>query len=440
MPTITDLTTADVRFPTSRHLDGSDAMNADPDYSAAYLRLHTDGDHTGTSLVFTIGRGNDVVVAGIEALRHHVLGRRIETLDDVNALSRDLIGDSQLRWLGPEKGVMHMAIGGVVDAAWDLLARLEGTPLWLLIAELTPEQLVSCIDFRYLTDAITPEAALELLSRRSEGKAERIADLREHGFPAYTTTPGWLGYSDDKLVRLSREAVDEGFAMIKLKVGADLDDDVRRMKLARDTVGGDVAIAVDANQRWDVDDAIAWMSALAPFDPYWIEEPTSPDDVLGHAAIRAGLRAAGHAIKVATGEHCQNRVVAKQLMAAGAIDVFQLDATRMGGVNELLAVLLLAARYDVPVCPHAGGVGLCEMVQHLALADYAAFSGTMQGRYLEYVDHLHEHFVEPVRIVGGAYAAPTRPGGGAEMHASSVADHTFPHGSVWASESMEEQR
>lgn len=432
MPTLVDLTTADVRFPTSRHLDGSDAMNADPDYSAAYLTLTTDGEHQGASLVFTIGRGNDVVVAALDALRHHVLGRRIETLDDVNALSRDLIGDSQLRWLGPEKGVMHMAIGGVVDAAWDLLARLAGKPLWLLIGELSPEQLVSCIDFRYLTDAITPEQALALLTERAEGKQERIATLRERGYPAYTTTPGWLGYSDEKLVRLSREAVDEGFTMIKLKVGADLEEDVRRMSLARDAVGPDVLISTDANQRWDVADAISWMTALAPYEPYWIEEPTSPDDVLGHAAIRLGVAP----VRVATGEHCQNRVVAKQLMSVGAVDVFQLDATRMGGVNELLAVLLLAARFDVPVCPHAGGVGLCEMVQHLAMADFVAFAGTTQDRYLEYVDHLHEHFVEPVRITDGHYAAPERPGGGAEMHPRSVREHLYPDGVVWIEEGV----
>ena len=435
MPTITDIRTADVRFPTSRDLDGSDAMNADPDYSAAYLTLETDGALIGASLVFTIGRGNDVVVAAIDALRHHVIGRAIETLDDVNALSRDLIGDSQLRWLGPEKGVMHMAIGGVVDAAWDLLARLQDKPLWLLIAELSPAELVSCIDFRYLTDAITPEQAHALLTERAQGKEERIAHLREHGFPAYTTTPGWLGYSDSKLVRLSHEAVAEGFGMIKLKVGADLDEDIRRLRLAREAVGSDLPIAVDANQRWDVADAIAWMTALAPFDPYWIEEPTSPDDVLGHAAIRTGLREARTSIKVATGEHCQNRVIAKQLMAVGAVDVFQLDATRMGGVNELLAVLLLAARFEVPVCPHAGGVGLCEMVQHLAMADYAAFGGSLEGRWLEYVDHLHEHFTEPVRIVDGAYAAPSEPGGGAQMLTQSIEDHLFPHGIVWANES-----
>jgi len=430
VPTIIDLTSADVRFPTSRHLDGSDAMNTDPDYSAAYITLETDGDHHGASLVFTIGRGNDVVVAALEALRTHVVGHSIERLDDVNELSRALIGDSQLRWLGPEKGVMHMAIGGVVDAAWDLLARQAGKPLWLLLAELTPEQLVSAIDFRYLTDAITPEQALDLLTERAEGKADRIEHLRTHGFPAYTTTPGWLGYSDEKLVRLSQEAVEQGFGMIKLKVGNDLDDDVRRLRLAREAVGPGVRVSVDANQRWDVADAIEWMTALAPFSPYWIEEPTSPDDVLGHAAIRAGL--GHHGIRVATGEHCQNRVIAKQLMSAGAVDVFQIDATRMGGINELLAVLLLAARYDIPVCPHAGGVGLCEMVQHLAMVDFVAFAGTTQDRYLEYVDHLHEHFAEPVRIAGGAYVAPTGPGGGAQMLPASISDHTYPHGIVWA--------
>lgn len=431
MPTLTALTATDARFPTSMDLDGSDAMNRDPDYSAAYVTLETGTDLTGDGLVFTIGRGNDVVVAALHALTDHVVGRDIGSLDDVNRLYRDLIGDSQLRWLGPEKGVMHMAIGAVVDAAWDLLARVEGKPLWQLIGELSPEQLVSAIDFRYLTDAITPTEALALLTARAEGKVERIAALRADGFPAYTTTPGWLGYSDEKMVRLTRQVIAEGFDMIKLKVGESLEDDLRRMALARETAGPDVAIATDANQRWDVAAAIEWMSALAPYGPAWIEEPTSPDDVLGHQAIRSGLRAAGHAIPVATGEQCQNKVIAKQLMQAGAIDVLQLDATRMGGINELLAVLLLAARFDVPVCPHAGGVGLCELVQHLAMADFVAFAGTTEGRLLEYVDHLHEHFVDPVQIVDGAYAAPTAPGSGARMLPATLAAYRYPDGRRW---------
>lgn len=439
MPTITGLRTADVRFPTSRDLDGSDAMNPDPDYSAAYLSMQTDGEHTGYALVFTIGRGNDVVVAAIDTLADHLVGRSIDELDDVNRLYRELVGDSQLRWLGPEKGVMHMAIGAVVDAAWDLLARLHGIPLWQLIGEMSPEQIVSAIDFRYLTDAITPEAALELLTRRAEGKQERIAALRAHGFPAYTTTPGWLGYSDEKLVRLANQVVAEGFTMIKLKVGDNLADDVRRMALARETVGPDIAIGTDANQRWDVAEAIEWVHALAPYRPHWIEEPTSPDDVLAHAAIRQAVAP----VLVATGEQCQNKVIAKQLMQAEAIDVFQLDATRMGGVNELLAVLLLAARFDVPVCPHAGGVGLCELVQHFAMADYVAFSGTMDGRRLEFAHHLHEHFVEPARIWKGNYVTPLSPGSGAQMHEASVADYLYPDGDRWreiADEDGEESR
>ncbi|WP_052850015.1 L-fuconate dehydratase [Streptomyces avicenniae] len=422
---VTALDTFDIRFPTSRYLDGSDAMNPDPDYSAAYLVLRTDaGDGAeGHGFVFTIGRGNDVQVAAIEALRAHVVGLPVDALcADPASLSRALVGDSQLRWLGPEKGVMHMAIGAVVNAVWDLAAKRAGVPLWKLLADATPEWLVSQLDFRYLTDALTPDEALDLLRRGKKGAAEREEQLRAQGYPAYTTSPGWLGYSDEKLTRLAREAVADGFAQIKLKVGADLADDIRRCRVAREAVGPGVRIAIDANQRWDVPEAVSWTRALAEFDPYWIEEPTSPDDVLGHAAIRREVAP----VKVATGEHVQNRVLFKQLLQAGAIDVAQIDATRVGGVNENLAILLLAAKFGVPVCPHAGGVGLCELVQHLAMFDFVALSGSTDGRVIEYVDHLHEHFVDPVVIRDGHYAAPTAPGFSATMHPGSLTDHVHP--------------
>lgn len=424
MSTVTALETSDVRFPTSTSLDGSDAMNLDPDYSAAYLRVITDDDDglEGHAFVFTIGRGNDVQVAAIQALADHVVGRNVEDLlGDMGTTSRAFVWDSQLRWLGPEKGVMHMGIGAVVNALWDLKAKRAGLPLWQLLARMTPEQIVELIDFRYLTDALTPTDALEILREALPGRAERESQLLASGYPAYTTTPGWLGYSDEKLVRLAREAVAEGFTMIKLKVGGNIDDDIRRMRIARETVGPDIRIGTDANQRWGVDEAIEWMSHLAPFDVAWIEEPTSPDDVLGHAAIARGVAP----IPVATGEHMANRVMFKQFLQANALQVLQIDATRVGGVNENIAILLLAAKFGVPVCPHAGGVGLCEAVQHLSMFDFVSVSGTNTGRVIEYVDHLHEHFVTPVVMKGGAYQAPATPGAGTEMHAASRDEYAF---------------
>ncbi|RPE45923.1 L-fuconate dehydratase [Streptomyces sp. Ag109_O5-1] len=430
---VSALETYDIRFPTSRELDGSDAMNPDPDYSAAYVVLRTDaGDgHEGHGFTFTIGRGNDVQVAAIDALRTHVLGRPVDEIcDDPGSLYRDLIGDSQLRWLGPEKGVMHMAIGAVINAVWDLAARRAGKPLWQLLADAEPEWIVRQIDFRYLTDALTPEEALALLRRGREGADERRARLLERGFPAYTTSAGWLGYDDEKLTRLAAEAVAGGFGQIKLKVGADLDDDIRRCRVARSVVGPDIRMAIDANQRWDVDEAIRWTRALAEFDPYWIEEPTSPDDILGHAAIRRAVAP----VKVATGEHVQNRIVFKQLLQAGALDIVQIDAARVGGVNENLAILLLAAKFGVPVCPHAGGVGLCELVQHLSMFDYLAVAGTTDDRVIEYVDHLHDHFLDPVVIREGHYTAPTAPGFSAAMRPEAVAEYTYPGGTFWAAD------
>jgi len=431
MSVITALDTYDVRFPTSLHLDGSDAMNPDPDYSAAYVVIRTDAPDglEGHGFAFTIGRGNDVQVAAIRALEPFIVDLDLEaTLASLGAVYRRLAHDSQLRWLGPEKGVMHMAVSAVVNALWDLAAKRAKQPLWKLLSDLSPEQLVELVDFRYLSDALTPEEALEILRRAQPGRAEREKRLLAQGYPAYTTTPGWLGYSDAKLARLCGEAVAAGYGQIKLKVGSSLDDDVRRLRIAREACGPDIRIAVDANQRWDVGDAIRWVRALAPFDPYWIEEPTSPDDILGHAAIRRAVAP----IRVATGEHVQNRVVFKQLMQAEAIDVVQIDAARVAGVNENIAILLLAAKFGLPVCPHAGGVGLCELVQHLSMFDYLAVSGTADGRVIEYVDHLHEHFVDPVVIERGRYRAPLRPGFSSELTPDALAEHLFPDGAVWA--------
>jgi L-fuconate dehydratase len=427
---ISALQTHDVRFPTSRDLDGSDAMNPDPDYSAAYVVLRTDARDglAGHGFAFTIGRGNDVQSAAIRALAPYVVGLELEaTLADMGGLWKRLVHDSQLRWLGPEKGVMHMAISAVVNALWDLKAKREGKPLWRLLADMTPEQLVDLVDFRYLTDAITRDEALEILRRAEPGRADRTATLLADGYPAYSTSPGWLGYDDDKLRRLCQEALDSGFTQIKLKVGADLTDDVRRMKIARAVCGPDFRIAIDANQRWDVSTAIAWVRELAPYRPWWVEEPTSPDDIIGHATIARAIAP----VKVATGEHVQNRVVFKQLLQTGAISYLQLDAARVAGVNENVAILLLAAKFGVPVCPHAGGVGLCELVQHLSMFDFVAVSGSMADRVIEYVDHLHEHFVNPVRIVAGRYRAPLAPGFSATMRPDSVADYSYPDGPKW---------
>jgi L-fuconate dehydratase len=421
---IVGMRTHDVRFPTSRELDGSDAMNPDPDYSAAYVVLTADDGFAGHGFAFTIGRGNDVQTAAIGALESYVLGRDVE---DLGGLYKELVHDSQLRWLGPEKGVMHMAISAVVNALWDLKAKRAGKPVWRLLSEMSPEEIVGLVDFRYLSDALTPDQALQILKNAESGKEERINRLMAGGYPAYATSPGWLGYDDDKLRRLCQEALDQGFGQIKLKVGADLADDIRRLTVAREVCGPDYPISIDANQRWDVGSAIAWVRALAEFRPHWVEEPTSPDDVLGHAAIAEGIRP----IPVATGEHVQNRIVFKQLLQAGALSYLQLDAARVGGVNENIAILLLAAKFGVPVCPHAGGVGLCELVQHLAMFDYVAVSGTMDDRVIEYVDHLHEHFADPVVIDHGRYLAPSAPGFSAEMHAASITAHTYPGGEVW---------
>jgi L-fuconate dehydratase len=430
MSVITALETYDVRFPTSRQLDGSDAMNPDPDYSASYVILRTN-DATGLSgqgFVFTIGRGNEVQTAACAALSHLVVGRNVnDVVSDLGSFARSLTNDSQLRWLGPEKGVMHMAIGAVVNAAWDMAGRRAGKPVWQLIGDMTPEQIVELIDFRYISDALTPAEAVTILRAAQAGKADRMATLRSNGYPAYTTSPGWLGYSDEKLARLAGQAVADGFRTIKLKVGLKLEDDIRRCEIARQVVGPGIALAVDANQRWDVGAAIAWLKELARFDLAWVEEPTSPDDVLGHATIRREIAP----IPISTGEHTQNRVVFKQLFQANAVDLIQIDAARVGGVNENLAILLMAAKFGIRVFPHAGGVGLCELVQHLAMADFVAISGSMEDRAIEFVDHLHEHFVDPARVRRGRYLVPSRPGFSAEMRPESVVRFGFPDGPEW---------
>jgi L-fuconate dehydratase len=431
MPTtITRIDALDVRFPTSRERDGSDAMNPDPDYSAAYVVLRTDRADgvEGHGLTFTIGRGNELCVAAVHALAPLVRGLTLEEIrSDMARFWRRLTSDSQLRWVGPEKGVVHLATAALVNAVWDLYAKIERKPLWKLLTDLSPEALVRCIDFRYITDALTPDEALVLLRRHAPTRAAREAEIRATGYPAYTTSAGWLGYPDDKIRRLCREGVARGWSHFKIKVGRDLQDDMRRAALVRQEIGPDRKLMVDANQVWDVNQAIAWMRELARFDPWWIEEPTSPDDVLGHAAIARAVAPIG----VATGEQCQNRVVFKQLMQAKAMQFCQIDSCRLGGVNEVLAVLLLAAKFGIPVCPHAGGVGLCEYVQHLAMFDYIAVSASLENRVVEYVDHLHEHFVDPVVVRDGRYVAPTAPGYSITMKPESLEAYRYPDGAAW---------
>ncbi len=426
--TITDIVARDIRFPTSENLDGSDAMNQAPDYSAAYVVLKTDTDLEGHGLTFTIGRGNELCVAAIEALAPLVVGETLETfMGDMGAFWRRITGDSQLRWVGPEKGVIHLATAAIVNAVWDLYAKSEGKPLWKLLVDMSPEEIVSSIDFRYVTDAITPEEALEILRANEPTKAAREEEMLRIGFPAYTTSTGWLGYDDEKLRRLCREAIQAGWTHFKIKVGADVEGDARRAALIREEIGAERKLMMDANQVWDVDESIRNMQRLKDFDPWWIEEPTSPDDVLGHARIARAVAPIG----VATGEHCQNRVVFKQFLQAEAISFCQIDACRLGGVNEVLSVLLMAKKFGVPVCPHAGGVGLCEYVQHLSIFDYICIGASLENRILEYVDHLHEHFLHPVTIKDGRYMPPRAPGYSIEMKPESLDEYEFPTSEVW---------
>jgi len=429
---ITRLEVRDIRFPTSRALDGSDAMNADPDYSATYVVLHTDAPDgiEGHGLTFTIGRGNELCVAAVDALAPLVIGLGLDEIAaNMGAFWQRIVGDSQLRWVGPEKGVIHLATAAVVNAVWDLWAKVEGKPLWKLLCDMTPEEIVRCVDFRYITDALTPNEALGILRRLQRTRPERERLLEDSGYPAYTTSAGWLGYPDEKIRRLCREGIAGGWSHFKIKVGRDLGDDLRRAALIREEIGPDRKLMVDANQVWDVDEAIMSMRELARFDPWWIEEPTSPDDVLGHATIARAIAPIG----VATGEHCQNRIVFKQLMQANAIAFCQIDACRLGGVNEVIAVLLLAAKFGVPVCPHAGGVGLCEYVQHLSMFDYVCVSGSLENRIIEYVDHLHEHFLDPVVIRDGRYMPPTAPGYSITMRPESLRAYAYPAGAAWTS-------
>ena len=430
MTTITGWTCRDIRFPTSRQADGSDAMNPDPDYSAAYVVLETDRDLEGHGLTFTLGKGTELCVAAVNALAPALVGKKLEDITQhMGAWWQRFANPDQLRWVGPEKGVLHLAVAALVNAVWDLWGKAKQKPVWRLVADLTPEQFVDLIDFRYLTDALTKDEALAILKAQAPTKAQRIAELERVGFPAYTTSAGWLGYPEEKVRRLTREAVSQGLSYIKIKVGRDLADDKKRCAIVREEIGPDRFLMIDANQIWDVGQAIQWVKELAPWKPLWIEEPTSPDDILGHAAVRKAVKPLG--IGVATGEQCQNRVIFKQLMQAEAIDFCQIDSCRLGGVNEILSVLLLAKKFGVPVCPHAGGVGLCEYVQHLAMIDYVCVSGTFEHRVLEYVDHLHEHFVDPVVIRQGRYMPPKQPGYSIEMRPESLDAHAFPNGGVW---------
>jgi L-fuconate dehydratase len=427
---ITAVDVLDIRFPTSRTDAGTDAMHTDPDYSAAYVILRTDTGVEGHGLTFTIGRGNEICAMAIEAYRPLIVGRALREITcDFAGFWRALAGESQLRWLGPEKGVIHLALGAIVNAVWDLYAKAEQKPLWKLLSDMTPEQLVSCIDFRYITDALTTAEAVAILRQQQATRPEREALLLENGYPAYTTSVGWFGYSDEKIRSLCREALADGWTHFKVKVGGSPDDDARRVKLVREEIGPTCRLMIDANQRWDVGEAVVRVKDLARYDLWWIEEPTSPDDVLGHAAIARAVSP----VRVATGEHCANRVLFKQLMQANAIGICQIDSCRVGGVNENLAILLMAAKFGIPVCPHAGGVGLCEHVQHLSMFDYVAVSGTHENRVIEYVDHLHEHFVDPVRIRRGRYLAPERPGYSIEMYPESRNRYAYPGGAAWAS-------
>ena len=422
MTRIIDLETVDLRFPTSDSLDGSDAMNPDPDYSAAYVVLKTDSEYEGHGLTFTIGRGNDICVAAISAMKHLLVGIELDWIrEDMGRFWRHITGDSQLRWIGPDKGAIHLATGAVVNAVWDLWAKEAKKPVWQLVAEMTSEEIVKLIDFRYLTDAITPDEAMDILIRNEDKKTERIEKLKAEGYPCYTTSAGWLGYSDEKLRRLCKEAKDAGFTHTKFKVGRSLDDDIRRLSIAREVLGDEINIMIDANQVWEVGQAIDWVQKLAFAKPFFIEEPTSPDDVMGHKTIREGIAP----IKVATGEMCQNRIIFKQFIKEGAIDIVQIDSCRMGGLNEVLAVMLMAAKYKLPVWPHAGGVGLCEYVQHMSMIDYIVISAEKDSRRIEFIDHLHEHFIDPCIVKNGNYIAPSNPGFSIQMKQQTLTDFSF---------------
>lgn len=432
---ITKTIIKDIRFPTSKNKDGSDAMNPDPDYSAAYIILQTNQkDLEGHGLAFTIGRGNEICCQALQSLSYFVIGEHLADItSDFAGFWRKMIGDSQFRWLGPEKGVIHMAAGAIINATWDLYAKVEKKPLWKLIADMTPEDLISTIDFGYLDNVLAKEEALEILKKQEKGKTERIKEVTKKGYPGYTTSAGWLGYSESKIRKLCKQAVKDGWDHIKMKVGMDLEEDIKRAAIIREEIGTERKLMMDANQKWGVREAIKFMKALAKFDPYWIEEPTHPDDILGHAEISKAI----HPIRVATGEHGHNMVMFKQFFQQKALQVCQIDATRVGGLNENLAIMLMAKKFNVPVCPHGGGVGLCEYVQHLSVIDFVCISGTMEDRVLEYVDHLHEHFIHPVTVKKGRYFPPTAEGFSVEMKKKSLHEYLFPDGQYWSTEFTE---
>lgn len=433
MPTITAARVHDIRFPTSKTFAGSDAMNKDGDYSAAYVVLETDiPELAGHGFTFTIGRGNDLATEASRQRAQPLIGRDVDELvGDLGGVYREMASDSQLRWLGPEKGVVHLAMAAVMNALWDLAARRAGKPLWRLLTDMETEEFVDMLDLRYLSDVLTRDDAVQILRQARAGRDQRLLDLESRGgYPCYTTSAGWLGYSDDKLRRLLTEAVSQGYRHVKLKVGTNIDDDMRRLAIAREVIGWDASLMIDANQVWDVPQAIEWVGRLAEFGPLWIEEPTSPDDILGHAAIRRAVAPVG----VATGEHGMNRVLFKQMFQANAIDYCQLDSARLASINEIMAVYLMAAKFGIPVCPHAGGVGLCELVQHLSIVDYLAISGSLDGRVTEFVDHLHEHFVDPCIVENGHYRLPQAPGYSSAIHARSIVEYEYPTGSYWAAQ------
>ena len=425
---IKDIILEDLRFPTSKSLDGSDAMNPDPDYSAAYVTLITnDSNLTGNGLTFTLGRGNEICLAAIDAYKHHFINKNLSDItSNFGEFWLNLTRDSQLRWLGPDKGVMHLSLAALINAVWDLWAKSENKPVWKLVSELSAENIIKCLDFSYISDVITSKDALEIIKKSQEKRVSKLDKILQSGYPAYTTSPGWLGYSDEKLEYLCKLAVNEGWSAIKLKVGQNIADDIRRCKIARDTIGPDIKLMIDANQVWDTNTAIDWVNELSGFDIYWIEEPTSPDDILAHQKIKAFTNTA-----VATGEQCQNRIMFKQFMQANAIDFCQIDSCRLGGLNEVLTVILMAAKYDIPVCPHAGGVGLCEYVQHISIIDYLCISDKLDNRMIEYVDHLHEHFYDPVKITNGHYLVPNKPGFSISIKDKSIEQYRFPNGSEW---------
>ena len=430
MAYITSIESIDIRFPTSEQLDGSDAMNPDPDYSAAYCVLHTSEGPEGHGMTFTIGRGNDLCVAAISQLGQQLIGLELTDLrSQMGPLWKKITGDSQFRWLGPEKGVVHLAAAALMNALWDLLAKQEELPLWRLLSTMSGEELYNLVDWNYLSDVVSKEEIITHLNATARTADTRITVLEKSGYPAYTTSAGWLGYSDEKMRELLQEAVDAGWTTFKMKVGSDLDDDKRRAHLIREFIGQDGQLMMDANQVWGVNEAIRWMRELSEFSPGWIEEPTSPDDILGHAKIARALAP----IPVATGEHCHNAVMFKQFMEAGGLSICQLDSCRLASINEIIGVLILAWKFEIPVCPHAGGVGLCEYVQHISMFDYTRVSCSTDGRVIEYVDHLHEHFKDPVRLVNGRYAAPEVPGYSIEMHPETLSQYVYPDGPVWSS-------